>query len=641
MTNPDRAINNESDRARIAEAIERAEQQLITARQTAPIVTDSPVETNGWISNGTATAPRQYPLDAAEDRAGYHQWLRRRGEPIIVVAPRRNSRTRRPRFRAPLISLVLYAPDGTDELLGRSAGSVFAQTFASWELLICDDGSEVVRGAVVAALAGTDRRVRVISAVTDSKEHALNTAVESARGAFVAVVGARDELAPDALKNLAGALASAPDADVAYTDEDRLDADGERFAPNLKPSWSPDLLLGLDYIGRLAVVRRTLVSEVGGFRDGFAAAAEYDFILRATERARSVLHVTGIEYHRRVEPIDTTRAAAAPSTARATADALRRRGERSAIIEEGPIPSSRNVRYQVTTSPLVSIIVPFRDEPALLAMCSSSTRANPGYGRFEFILVDNDSELPETFALVDRLLEEPNVKLVKAPGPFNWSAINNAAVRVCNGELLLFMNNDIEARKPRWLDALVGHAMRPEVGAVGARLLYPDGALQHGGVVFGLGGLAAHVLRGLPGERPGYGAMAVQTRDCTAVTGACMMTRRALFESMGGFDETLPASFNDVDYCLKLRDAGLLVVYAPLCELVHHESRSRGHTEEKGASKIMFERWGHVIAAGDAYHNALLSKWKDWCAISTAQEDARWKTYLTTTVLTPQPSSNK
>src|SRR5579863_141659 len=567
MTIPERALSNESDRALIAEAIERAEQELLAARRAAPGPDVAPTDTSG--SNGQALY-RRYPLDAAEDRPAYHQWLRRRGEATVVGATRRTPRTRRPRFKPPLVSLLLYAPDGTDEFIARSAGSVFAQSFARWELLICDDGSDVVRGAVVSSLVGTDRRVRIIS-TAEPKESALNAAIEQARGTFVAILGASDELAPDVLKNLAAELAQSPDADVAYTDEDRLDGDGERFAPSLKPSWSPDLLLGVDYIGRLAAVRRTIALQVGGFRPGFAEASEYDFILRATEQSHSIVHVPGIFYHRRDDASGNTHMSSAPSAARATADALRRRGARSAIIEEGPIPASRNVRYAVTSSPLVSIIVPFRDEPALLAMCATSTRANPGYGRFELVLVDNDSELPETFALIDRLLEEPNVRLVKAPGPFNWSAINNAAVRACQGELLLFMNNDIEARKPRWLDALVGHALRPEVGAVGARLLYPDGALQHGGVVFGLGGLAAHVLRGLPSARPGYGGMAVQTRDCTAVTGACMMTRRETFESFGGFDERLPASFNDVDYCLKLRQAGHLVVYAPLCELVHHE----------------------------------------------------------------------
>jgi GT2 family glycosyltransferase len=321
------------------------------------------------------------------------------------------------------------------------------------------------------------------------------------------------------------------------------------------------------------------------------------------------------------------------------ADALSRRGEQ-AEIEAGPVEGQFNIRRGFAEQPLVSTIIPFRDEPALLAKCISSIRRAPGYGHLELVLVDNDSELPETKALVERLVAEPGVQLIKAPGPFNWSAINNAAVRACQGELVLFMNNDIEAVKPRWLEPLVGHALRREVGAVGARLLYPDGSLQHGGVVFGLGGLAAHVLRGLPGDRPGYGAMATQTRDCSAVTGACMMARREVFEAVGGFDEELSVSFNDVDFCLKLREAGYLVVYTPLTELVHHESRSRGHTEDSAAHDRILARWGPMIAAGDPYYNALLSKWRDWCPISTVQEDERWTDFQRTTLSTPQPSSS-
>src|SRR5579863_10513175 len=274
MTIPERALSNESDRALIAEAIERAEQQLIAARRATPGKADAPADAEESGSNGQALY-RRYPLDAAEDRPAYHQWLRRRGEPTVVGAARRTPRTRRPRFKQPLVSLLLYAPDGTDEFIARSAGSVFAQSFARWELLICDDGSDVVRGAVVSSLVGTDRRVRIIS-TADAKESALNAAIEQARGTFVAILGASDELAPDVLKNLAADLTQAPDADVAYTDEDRLDGDGERFAPSLKPSWSPDLLLGVDYIGRLAAVRRTIALQVGGFRPGFAEASEYD-----------------------------------------------------------------------------------------------------------------------------------------------------------------------------------------------------------------------------------------------------------------------------------------------------------------------------------------------------------------------------
>jgi GT2 family glycosyltransferase len=241
---------------------------------------------------------------------------------------------------------------------------------------------------------------------------------------------------------------------------------------------------------------------------------------------------------------------------------------------------------------------------------------------------------------LDRLSSDQQVKVVTVPGAFNWAGINNAAVRQAEGEILLFMNNDIEARSPRWLDALLGHALRPEVGAVGARLLYPDGAIQHAGVVIGLGGIAGHPLRGLSSRLPGYNSMAIQTRNCSVVTGACMMTRRDAFDEVGGFNEFLPVAYNDVDFCLKLRERNYLVVYTPLAELVHHESRSRGHTDDLVESRRILSRWADVIAAGDPYLSKHLSHYRHWCPLSTAQEDYRWKNYLEMSVLTRASSSS-
>jgi O-antigen biosynthesis protein len=630
----DHTYSSPHERARLASVIEWAEHEL--SRAPKP---DRPPESEASNPLGNGSNDGRYPLDASEDLLAYHHWLRRRGQPTILPPPRRTPRTRRPRLRVPVISVVTYAPGGSDAALTQSAGSVFDQTMPNWELIVADHGRDVVRAAVLASLAQTDRRVHKVGAA-DSPESALNEAIAAAEGEFVMLLGVRDALEPNCFALLADALYESDDVDVAYSDEDRIDQEGERSSPILKPAWSPDLLLTTDYLGRSIAYRRSLVLEVGGFRAGFGIAAEHDLALRVTERGRRIVHVPAIAYHRRSDGAPQHRFSAGPGSARAVADALKRRGEPAAIIEEGPIRGVRNVRHPLTRSPLVSIIIPFRDEPGLLATCVSSIRANPGYGRYEIVLVDNDSELPETYALIDRLLEQAGVRLIPAPGPFNWSAINNQAVRECNGEMLLFLNNDIEARKPRWLDALVGHAIRPEIGAVGGRLLYPDGSIQHAGVVVGLSGLAAHVMRGLPGEKPGYLGMAVSTRDVTAVTGACMMTPRERFESLGGFDETLPASFNDVHYCLSLLAEGYFLVYAPLCELVHHESRTRGHVEEAIAVRMILDRWGEMIAAGDPYHNPMLSKWKDWCPISTAQEDARWETYLTTTVLTPPKSSS-
>jgi GT2 family glycosyltransferase len=634
--------------ARLVAALERAARELDAL--ASPVRTRTPEHWRGRDRDDPEAdelLPRpegSYPLDATEDRRAYHRWLAQHGEPSGVGSPGsescRTPATKRPRRATPVITVVVAADGDSNGLVERCVGSVFAQSFANWELVV------VARSAGGAAdylgsLRHLDRRVRVVAPKGGCGTEAINAAFGAARGEFVALVGAADELAPGALGAVAEAIAKASDLDVVYTDEDRIDPAGERYAPSLKPAWSPDLILGCDYIGHLAAIRRSLVAELGGLRPGFDTAAEYDLVLRATERARSVAHVTGVAYHRRqaARPQPTGQDPAESSTQRVIADALCRRGEQ-ASIEPGALEGHFNVRRAFQARPLVSIIIPFRDEPALLATCVTSIRAQPGYEPIELVLVDNESELPETKALVERLAAEPRVHLVDAPGSFNWSAINNAAVRACDGELLLFMNNDIEARRPRWLDPLVGHALCPAVGAVGARLLYPDGSLQHGGVVFGLGGLAGHVLRGLPGDRPGCGAMAVQTRDCSAVTGACMMTRREVFEAVGGFDESLSVAFNDVDFCLKLREAGYLVVYTPLTELVHHESRSRGHTEDATAHRRILDRWGTILAAGDPYYNALLSKWRDWCPISTVQEDERWTNFLTTTLSTPNPSSS-
>ncbi|HXZ82355.1 MAG TPA: glycosyltransferase family 2 protein [Acidimicrobiales bacterium] len=649
MTNQHHSLDGADELARIVAALERATREfdaLLNGERLRPPDHWHGRDRDDPEAEDLASRPEGgYPPDAAEDRRAYHRWLAQRGEPTSLGSPgdepRRTPVTRTPWRGAPLVTVVVVVSDAPADLVARCAGSIFAQSFARWELVLVRDAASLAPADCLSSLRRVDRRVRVVEAAAGETVDAINRAIGAARGEFVTLVDASDELAPGALQAIAEVTANSPDADIVYTDADQIDPVGERFAPSLKPAWSPDLFLGCNYIGHLAAIRRALVADLGGLRSGFADAAEYDLVLRATERARRIFHVPGVAYHRRQSKAPRTeeRGRGEDPTRRVLVDALARRGERAAI-ETGALEGHFNLRRAVDRQPLVSIIIPFRDEPSLLSKCVRSIRAEPGYDQFELVLVDNESELPETMALLARLAEERGVRLVRAPGSFNWSAINNAAVAQCAGELLVFMNNDIEARRPLWLDALVGHALRPQVGAVGARLLYPDGSLQHGGVVFGLGGLAGHVLRGLPGDRPGYQAMAVQTRNCSAVTGACMMTRRKVFESVGGFDESLSVAFNDVDYCLKLREAGYLVVYTPLTELVHHESRSRGHTEDSAAQRRIRERFGAALEVGDPYYNPLLSKWRDWCPISTVQEDERWTNFLMTTLSTPDPSSS-
>jgi GT2 family glycosyltransferase len=631
-----------------------------TTRQMEPLIrmTPRPMPTDAMLEppdeamddNLDASEPDEhgpYPQNASEDRRAYHRWLSARRLPVVVGGASdpslRRAVTRAPLGRAaPLISLVVPVWHTPIWVLERCVSSVLAQTFRDWELCLCDDASgDPELTAYLRSITRIDRRIRTTAlAENGGISAASNGALGLARGSFVAFLDHDDELTPDALEVAAAAIAAEPDADFLYSDEDKIDAAGERFDPLFKPKWSPDLLLSFQYLGHLTLIRRKLVLDLGGLRSDYDGSQDYDLALRATERARKIVHIPAVLYHWRTLPgsaaSDSSGMVAKPwayeAGLRAIEDALKRRGEDAEVTKEPHFAGRYHVRRALTANPLVSIIIPFRDEPGLLATCCASLRVDPGYERMELVLVDNGSELPETAALLDRLAEDDSVKIVRSPGPFNWASLNNEAVREASGEVLLFSNNDIEARAPRWLHAMLGHALRPEVGAVGARLLYPDGAIQHAGVVVGLGGIAGHVLRGLPGDHPGYNSMAFQTRDCSVVTGACMMTRREVFDSVGGFDEHLPVAFNDVDYCLKLREKEYLVVYTPLAELIHHESRSRGHTDDLVESRRILERWAQVIITGDPYLNPHLSHWRYWCPLSTAQEDDRWKTYLETSV---------
>ena len=592
-----------------------------------------------------------YPLNAAEDLAAYHRWLRTHGRPTSVGKdtdpPLRQARTAPGDAKTPLVSVIVPVHRPPLWALERCVGSVLAQDFAAWQLVCCDDGSgsdEIT--AYLRDLAARDPRISVtLRSESGGISAARNAALELATGEFVTFLDHDDELAPHALGAVAAAIGRELETDVVYSDEDKINQLGERFDPFFKPEWSPDLLMSYAYLAHLTVIRRSLVEQVGGFRSAFDGSEDWDLALRATERARRVVHVTDILYHWRSLAGSTASGAEAKPWAfaageRVLRETLVRRGEAGEVTQEARFPGRYHVRRAVVGQPLVSIIIPFRDEPSLLATCAASLREDPGYARYELVLVDNGSELPETAELLERLVAEDGVQVVEAPGPFNWPAINNTAARHASGDVLLFMNNDIEARVGGWLQALVGHVQRPEVGAVGGRLLYPDQTIQHAGVVLGLGGIAGHVLKNLPADQPGYASMAIQTRNCTVVTGACMMTRREVFDAVGGFDERLPVAFNDVDFCLKLREKGYVVVYEPLAELIHHESKSRGHTDDLVEGGRIIERWGPTIAGGDPYVNEHLSHWRYWCPLSTVQEEERWNIYRATHASTPSSSSS-
>lgn len=595
-----------------------------------------------------------YPLNASEDRRAYHRWLQEHRQPTIVGGANDPVPTfpitADPKHAVPLISILIPVYKTPLWALERAVGSVFRQQFDNWQLCICDDASgDLELTSYLSSLAKLDRRVKVTALTNNSGiSAATNAAFELSNGRFIAFLDHDDEITREALAEVARAISATPDVDFLYSDEDKIDISGERFDPLLKPDWSPDLLTSFAYTCHLTVISRALMERIGGLRSAYDGSQDYDLALRATEQASHIVHLPRVLYHWRTLPgsaaTDTTASVAKPwaydAGRRAIEDAMQRRHEPATVLEDEVFPGRYHVRRNVVGSPRVSIVIPFRDEPAMLATCVNTMRREPGYDNFEFVLVDNNSELPETEALLDQLRMHDDVMVVRYPERFNWSAVNNFGARHATGELLLFSNNDIEAHKPGWLDALVGHATRPEVGAVGAKLVYPDGTIQHAGVVVGLGGIAGHILRGLPGSRPGYNSTSISTRNCSVVTGACLMTRREVFEEVGGFSEELAVAFNDVDYCLKVRQHGRLIVYTPNAELIHHESRSRGHTDDLVEHGIIVERWAKEIVAGDPYMNKNLSHWRYWCPLATPQEEYQWKTYLERSILTPNSSSS-
>jgi GT2 family glycosyltransferase len=443
-------------------------------------------------------------------------------------------------------------------------------------------GDEVGLARSLAALRGwRARRWEAVPAAT------WPDALARARGDLVVLLSAGERLVPATLGRIAALLAREPDAELCYADDVGL----------LRPAWSPEYLLTALYVDRAFVVRRGALEAVGGLRAEFDPVPEWDLVLRLAER-RAFLHVPAVLLERRSEAWRAVDDPALVDAGRRAVEAACRRRGLDAAVEALPTPGTHRVRRKVRAGVSASIVVPFRDGAALLERCVASIR---GSGAHEIVLVDNGSVEASTASLLRRLRDEPAVKLVAAPGPFNFSRLVNLGVAESRGDVVCLLNNDVEARDAGWLEALVEHALCPEVGAAGAKLLYPDGSVQHAGVVFGGPAGPDHVLRFAPGDDPGPGAMAGVVREVSAVTAACLAVRRQVFTSLGGFDEALPVAYNDLDFCLRARARGLAVLHVPHATLLHHEGAARGRDDAATAAlAAMRARWGAAFER-DAY----------------------------------------
>lgn len=514
----------------------------------------------------------------------------------------------------PLVSIVMPVWNTPLRWLTEAVDSVSRQYYPHWELCIVDDCSSDP-DTVAALEALSDPRIRVHRL---ERNHgigaATNEGLRRARGELVGFLDHDDVLEPDALLEMVR-LFRDPELDFAYSDEDKLDPDGIPHNPVFKPDYSPDFLDSNNYVCHFLVARTSLVRAVGGLREGFDGAQDFDLVLRLAESARKVGHVAKVLYHWRMIPGSTAAdAGAKPYTweagRRALGESLARRNIRGEV-DLGPYPNTYRIRRAVDREAQVSIVVPFRDQPGLLRTCVESILDRSTWSRFEIVLVDNQSADPRTAELVAELLaRDPRVRLERFDQPFNYASLHNEIVAGLQGEYLVLLNNDTEVITPDWIECLLEHAQRPEVAVVGCRLLYPDGCLQHGGVVVGVGSFAGHAHHLLPGDHPGYMARAVLTQNVSAVTFACAMMRRSTYAELGGMDPALAVAYNDVDFCLRARERGKLVVFTPCAELVHHESRTRGGEDDPvkqrrfaQESELMRERHGALLAAGDPYYN--------------------------------------
>lgn len=542
-----------------------------------------------------------------------------------------------PRFKfQPTISIVMPVYNTPEKWLRKAVASVQAQVYPKWELCIADDASpdKHVR-PVLEELAKAEPRIKV--AFRPKNGHisaASNSALEIATGEFVALLDHDDELAPHALYEVVALLNAHPDTDLIYSDEDKIDEEGRRHEPYFKPDWLPDLFHGQNYTSHLTVYRANVVRAAGNFRVGYEGSQDWDLALRVVERIdpSHIRHIPKVLYHWRAIPGSTALMLSEKNypleaARRALTDHFSRLGQK-VELETVPGDHWRIKRPLPAQPPLVSLIIPTRNGLHFLQRCVDSILEKTTYPRFEVIIVDNGSDDPDTLAYLKSLHDgkhpgvtlEHTARVLRYDAPFNFSAINNYAARNANGEILGLLNNDLEVISPNWLDEMASQAVRPEIGCVGAMLYYPNDTIQHAGAVVGLGGVAGHAFRDFARGTEGKFNRARLVQNYSAVTAACLVIRKAIYDEVGGLDEKhLTVAFNDIDFCLRVNAAGYRTLWTPFAELYHHESVSRGaedtpekHERFRAEAETMIARWPGIIKHDPAYNPNLSLEMTDF-----------------------------
>lgn len=527
----------------------------------------------------------------------------------------------------PVFSILTPLYNTDRKMLEEMIGSVTAQTYSGWELCLADASDEkhgYVREVAETSAAGDPRiKYRRLDKNLGIAGN-TNAAAELASGDYIALLDHDDMLAPDALYEMAAAVNAEPDADFLYTDEDKFSDDvNKRFDPHFKPDFSIYTLRSFNYICHFTALKKSLFDEIGGYLEGYDGAQDYDLFLRAAERANLIKHISKPLYHWRVHSGSTAASAGSKNYAeeagrKAVEAHLRRIGvEGEALTTD--LPFRYRVKYALTEKPLVSVLIPNKDSAEDLKKCVDSV-LTCDYENFEIVIIENNSETDEIFALYDELEKNEKIRIVRyKESGFNYSKINNFGASYARGELLLLLNNDIEAITPDWLSEMVSICLQKDVIAVGARLLYPDDTVQHSGVIVGAGGVAGHMEKEIPADADGYFGYGRSIREYSAVTAACMLVRHGTFDAVGGLDPGFAVAFNDIDFCLKIKETGGKIIYTPFALLHHYESKSRGLEDspekiERFRSEIdrFHMKWSGILENGDPFFNKNLSLYSNF-----------------------------
>ena len=587
----------------------------------------------------------RHKLQGLDNDYDYGEWYELTRPKEEELAAQRETRF----AKEPLLSIVIPAYKTPEKYLREMLDSILAQTYKKWEVCVAN-GSPKGEGAIVS-------RVMAEYTKKDSRFHVselgenlgisgnTNAALEMASGDFIILADHDDTIPEHALYEVAKIINEHPDCDVIYSDEDKLDMDGGAlFDPHFKPDFNPDLLTSVNYICHLFVVKRELLNKVGGFRHEFDGAQDYDFIFRCTENAKEICHIPKVLYHWRCHQESTasnpeSKLYAFEAGARAIMAHYERMGIPAEKVEKGVDYGIYHTTFKIQGDPLVSVIIPNKDHSVDLDLCIRSIIERATYKNLEFIVVENNSTTPEIRDYYSQLLglsgndsyaercklhtvcghdggilhsEDGRISVVTYHGDFNYSAVNNLGVSYATGDYILLLNNDTEVITANWMEEMLMYAQREDVGAVGTKLYYADKTIQHAGVVIGLGAhrTAGHTHYRIPVQNLGYMGRLCYTQNATAVTGACLLVKKSLYEQVGGLDESFVISLNDVDFCLKLRKLGLLNVWTPFAELYHYESISRGLDDQgekaeryNKESEHFREKWKAELEAGDPYYN--------------------------------------